>query len=118
MTYKSDRPWFSRLILPRRSVCLVTRLHTGLICTGDHFQRMGWDLEVGCSYGAPLRDLTHVLHDCPQLDEFRPDFYAFLSRRFPDRRLEGIPIEDLVFDLGPEVVGAPAGYLRRCDRVV
>ena len=72
VTYKSDRPWFSRLSLPRRSICLVTRLRTGHVCTGDHFLRMGWDLEVGCSCGAPLRDLSHVLHDCPQLEEFRP----------------------------------------------
>ena len=28
VTYKSDRPWFSRLSLPRRSICLVTRLRT------------------------------------------------------------------------------------------
>ena len=88
------------------------------MCTGDHFLRMGWDLEVGCSCGAPLRDLSHVLHDCPQLEEFRPGYYAFLSGRFPDRRPEGIPIEDLVFDPGPGVVGVLAGHLGRCDRVL
>ena len=105
MTYKSDRPCFSRLSLPRRAIYLVTKLRTGHVCTGDHFQRMGWDLEVGCSCGAPLRDLSHVLHDCPQLDEIRPGYYAF-------------PIEDLEFDLGPGFVGALAGYLGRCDRVL
>ena len=118
VTYKSDRPWFSRLSLPRRSICLVTRLRIGHVCTGDHFLRMGWDLEVGCSCGAPLRDLFHVLHDCPQLEEFRPGYYAFLSGCFPDRRPEGISIEDLVFDPGPGVVGALAGHQGRCDRVL
>ena len=118
VTYKSDTPWFSRLSLPRRSICLLTRLRTGHVCTGDHFLRMGWDLEVGFSCGAPLRDLSHILHDCPQLEESRPGYYAFLSGRFPDRRPEGIPIEDLVFDPGPGVVEALAGHLGRCDRVL
>ena len=93
--YKSARPWFSHM-------------H---ICTGDHFQRMGWDLEAGCSCGAPLRDLVHILHVCPLLAESRPGFYAFLSTRFPDRKPEEIPIEDLVFDPVPGVVGSPCAAL-------
>ena len=111
VAYKSVRPWFSRVSAPRRSICLISRLHTGHLCTGDHFQRMGWDLEAGCSCGAPLRALAHVLHACPLLAKSRPGYYTFLSERFPDRRPEEIPIEDLVFDPGPAVVGALAGHL-------
>ena len=118
VAFKSDRPWFSRVRAPRRSICLITRLRTGHVCTGDHFRRMGWDLKAGCSCGAPLCDLVHVLHACPLLAESRPGFYAFLSERFPDRRPEEIPIEDLVFDPGPAVVGALAGHLERTDRVL
>ena len=77
-----------------------------------------WDLEAGCSCGAPLHVLVHALHDCPLLAESRPGYYAFLSRLFSDRRPEGIPIEDLVFDPGPGVVGALAGHLGCGDRVL
>ena len=85
----------------------------------EAWARLLWPyVRTGCSCGAPLRDLSHVLHDCPQLEEFRPGYYAFLSGRFPDRKPEGIPIEDLVFDPGPGVVGALAGHLGRCDRVL
>ena len=118
VSYKSERPWFSRVGASRRSICLITRLRTGHICTGDHFRRMGWDLETGCPCGAPLRDLPHVMHACPLLAESRPGFSAFLSERFPDCRPEEIPIEDLVFDPGPGVVGALAGHLGRSDRVL
>ena len=79
---------------------------------------MGWDLEAGCSCGAPLRDLDHVLHRCPLLEESRPGFYEFLINRFPDRGPEEIPIEDLVFDPGPGVVGALARHLGCGDRVL
>ena len=79
---------------------------------------MGWNLEAGCSCGAPLRNLAHVLHACPLLAESRSGYYTFLSGRFPDRRPEEIPIEDLVFDPGPGVVEALAGHLGRSDRVL
>ena len=118
VAYKSVKLWFSRISLPRRSICLIKRLRTGHIWSGDHFRRMRWDLEAGYSCGSPLRDLTHVLHECPLLAESTPGYYAFLSRRFPDRRPEKIPIKDLVFDPGPGVVGALAGHLGRGDRVL
>ena len=118
VAYKSARPWFSCVSAPRCSICLITRLCTGHLCTGDHLRRMGWDLEAGCSCGAPLRDLAHVLHACPLLAESRPGYYAFLSERFPDRRPEEIPIEDSIFDPGPAVVRAVAGHLGRSNRVL
>ena len=98
---------------------MITRLlRTGHIYTGDHFQRMGWDLKAGCSCGAPLRELAHILHVCPLLAESRPGYYAFQSRRSTDRRPEDLPIEDLVFDPRPGIVGALAGNLGRGDHVL
>ena len=79
---------------------------------------MRWDLEVGCSCGAPLCDLEHILPDCPLLPESRPGFYYYLSRHFPNRRSRAIPIEDLVFDHGLGVVVALASHLGRSDRVL
>ena len=75
-------------------------------------------MEAVCSCGAPLRDLDHALHECPLLAESRPGYYEFLIRRFPDRRPEEIPIEDLVFDPGPGIVVAQAGHLVRGDHVL
>ena len=79
---------------------------------------MGWDLEAVCSSGAPLRDLTHILHECPLLAESWPGYYAFLSKPFSDRRLEEIPIKDLVVDPGPGIVGVLAGHLGRGVRLL
>ena len=84
---------------------LVIRLRSSLIFIGDHLMRMGWDLNVGCPCNAALRNLHNVLHKCSLLSKTRPEYYALVRRCFSDLHPQLVPIEDLVFDRGLEIVG-------------
>ena len=62
--FKKPRPWFRGFRAPRGYINLVTRLRTGHICTGEHFARMGWNLDADCGCGAELRSLQHLFLNC------------------------------------------------------
>ena len=61
VSFKTPRPWFSGLRFPRGYISLVTRLRSSHVCTGSHFGRMGWDLDVGCGSGTALKILSHLI---------------------------------------------------------
>ena len=57
MGFNSPRPWFRGIEAPRGFINLVTRLRTGHVCTGDHFVRMGWNLDPDCGCVEEMRSL-------------------------------------------------------------
>ena len=77
--FKSRRPWFRGIRAPRGFINLVTRLRMGHVCTGDHFARMGWNLDADCSCGEEMRSLDHLFLSCPLLSEGRPRFFGYLA---------------------------------------
>ena len=104
ISFKTPRPWFTGHRFPKGYISLVTRQRTGHICTGTHFARMGWDMDIGCGYGAELKSLAHLVGECPILSEGRPRFFRFLAKRFPGRPPERVDLGDLFFDPDPEAV--------------
>ena len=118
VTFKTPRPWFAGCRFPRGYISLVTRLRSSHICTGSHFIRMGWDLDVGCSCGAELKSLAHLISECPLLSEGRPRFFRFLAERFPGRPPEQADLGDLIFEPDPEAVGELGRFLRFGDLVI
>ena len=77
LDFKSPRLWFRGYRAPRGYINLVTGLRTGHVCTGEHFARMGWDLEAGCSCGEELKNVEHLFLNCPLLLAGRPGFFGF-----------------------------------------
>ena len=118
VSFKTPRPWFSGLRFPRGYISLVTRLRSSHMCTGTHFGRMGWDLDVGCGCGAALRSLSHLVCDYPILSERRPRFFRFLSERFPGRPPERVNLDDLIFPPDPEAVGELGRFLCSADLII
>ena len=118
VTFKTPRPWFAGYRFPRGYISLITRLRSSHICTGSHFIRMGWDLDVGCSCGAELKSLAHLISECPILSEGRPRFFRFLAERFPGRPPEQTDLGDLIFEPDPEAVGELGRFLHFGDLVI
>ena len=116
VSFKTPRPWFSGLNFPRGYISLITRLRSSHVCTGSHFGRMGWDLDVGC--GAALKSLSHLIRECPIFSERRPGFFRFLSERFPDRPPEQVDLDNLIFPLDPEAVGELGRFLCFADMII
>ena len=109
--FKDPRPWFRGLRAPRRHINLITRLRTGHVCTGEHFARMGWDLEIGCGCGEELKSLEHLFLSCPLLSEGRPGIFGFLASRFPGLLPDLLDYRELVFD--PDPVPSPGSFLTK-----
>lgn len=66
---KSERPWFHNLDLPRKTICLINRLRSGHVCTGELFQRFGWNIPYLCKCGYETSSLQHYLYDCALFNE-------------------------------------------------
>lgn len=64
--------WFRGVHLLRSHIKFLTRLRTSHICTGDHFIYMEWNIPQGCNCGTELKDLTHLLDQCPLLVQGQP----------------------------------------------
>ncbi|XP_043467569.1 uncharacterized protein LOC122501872 [Leptopilina heterotoma] len=77
--YKTKRPWFCGLELPRGCTTLITRLRINHICTAEHFEKMKWNLPMECNCGEAQKTLTHLLNDCPLLSPGRPEFFSYLN---------------------------------------
>ena len=88
------------------------------MCTGSHFGRIGWDLDVGCGCGAALKSLPHLIHDCPIFSERRPRFFRFLAERFPGRPPEQVDLDDLIFSPDPEAVGELGRFLCSPEMII
>ena len=97
VSFQDPRPWCRGIRAPRRFISLVTRLRTGHVCTGEHFARMGWDLDAGCGCGEAMRSLKHLFTNCPLLSEGRPRFSDFLACRFPGLSPDNFDYRELVF---------------------
>ena len=118
VTYKTPRPWFMGVRFPRDYVSLVTRLRSSHICTGSHFIRMGWDLDVRCGCGAVLKSLVHLINEYSIFLEGRPRFFRFLAECFPGRPPAQTDLGDLIFDPDPKAVGELGGFLRSGNLVI
>ena len=118
VSFKTPRLWFTGHRFPKGYISLVTRLRTAHICSSTHFARMGWDIDVGCSCGAVLKSLAHLVGECPILSEGRPRSFRFLAKRFPGRPPEQVDLGDLIFDPDPEAVGELGRFLRSGDLVI
>ena len=118
VTFKTPRPWFAGFRFPRDYISLVTRLRSPHICTVSYFIRMGLDLDAGCSCGAELKSLAHLINECPILSEGRPRFFRFLAECFPGRPPEQTDLGDLIFEPDPEAVGELGRFLRSGDLVI
>ena len=118
VSFKTPRPWFLGLNFPRGNINLTTRLRSSHVCTGSHFVRMGWDLDVGCECGAALKSLPHLIRECSILSERRPRFFRFLSERFPGRPPEQVDLDDLIFPPDPEAVGELGRFLCPADMII
>ena len=116
--FKTPRPWFSGLNFPRGYISLITRLRSSHVCTGSHFGRMGWDLDVGCGCGAALKSLPHLIRECPIFSERRPRFFRFLSERFPGRPPEQADLDDLILPPDPEAVGGLGRFLCSAEMII
>ena len=79
ISFETLRPWFTGHRFPRGYISLVTRLRTAHICTGSHFSRMGWDMDVGCGCGVELKSLAHLIGECLILSVGKPRFFRFLA---------------------------------------
>ena len=99
--FKNPRPWFRSL-------------RTGHVCIGEHFARMGWDLEVGCGCGCgvELKNLEHLFLNCPLLSEGRPGFFGFLTCQIPGLPPDQFNYKELVFDPDPNVVSELGKFLK------
>ena len=97
VTFNTPRPWFMGCSFPRGYVSSVRRLSSAHICTGSHFSKMGWDLDVGCGCGAEMKDLAHLINECPILSEGRPRLFRFLAVRFPGGPPEHTDLGNLIF---------------------
>ena len=98
VSLKSRRPWFGDIRAPRYLINLVTRLRSSHVCSGDHFARIGWDLDPGYGCGAEKKTLLHLFNKCPHLTEARPCFFSFIAARFPSISPEQVDYRDLVFN--------------------
>lgn len=78
---KTERPWFSGYDAPRSYINLIARLRTGHICTGVHFNRMGWNISPICKCGKEISSIKHYLHNCEIFTQDRGNFYDFLERK-------------------------------------
>ena len=105
ISFNTPRPWFTGFNFPRGYISLITRLRSFHVCTGSHYRRMGWDLDVGCGCGAALKSLSHLIRECPIFSDRRPRFFRFLSESFPGRPPEQVDLSDLIFPPDPEAVG-------------
>lgn len=81
MSYDTERPWFVGLNVSRFVINFITRLRTGHIVCSDHFERLGWRVELDCPCGAENRSLRHLFNECPILSPGRPEFFGFLHHR-------------------------------------
>ena len=98
MGFKGPRPWFRGIGAPRGFINLVSRLRTGHVCTGDHFVRMGLNLDSDCGCGEEMRSLQHLFLNCPLLSEGRPRLFGYLACRFPGLPPDEFDYRELVFD--------------------
>ena len=97
--FKNPRPWFRGIKAPGGYINLVTRLRTG-----EHFARIGWDLEADCDCGTELRSRQHLFLNCPFLSEGRPRSFGFLACQFPGLPPDQFDYRELMFDPYPSVV--------------
>lgn len=73
---------------------------------------------AGCGCGAERRTLPHILHDCPRLASYRPKFYNYLNRKFPDINPREVSIVDLIFNPNSELVRELGGFVCRDKQIV
>ena len=116
--FKSRRPWFRGIRYPRGFINLVTRLRTGHVCTGDHFARMGWNLDADCSCGEEMRSLDHLFLSCPLLSEGRPRLFGYLASRFPGRPPDKFDYRELVFNPDSSVVSELGRFFKLGNIIV
>ena len=118
ITFKTRGPWFTGYNFSRSYISVITRLRSTHVYTGTHLGRMEWDLNMGCGCVAGLKDLAHVINECPILSQNRPRFLRFLAERFPERLPEQTNLGNLIFAPDPGAVGELGIFLRSSDLII
>ncbi|XP_051170050.1 uncharacterized protein LOC127287259 [Leptopilina boulardi] len=95
--FKDKRPWFRGYDAPRREINAVTRLRTSHVCTGEHFNKMNWRIDVGCQCGFDLKTLRHLFIECPRLSNGRPAFFSFLSTKYSSFNTDTFDFQAIFF---------------------
>ena len=116
--FKNPRPWFRGIRTPTGFINLVTRLRTGHVWNGEHFARMGWDLDADCGCGAESRSLKHLFLNCPFLSEGRPRFFGFFACRFPGLPPDQFDYRELVFDPDSSVVSELGRFFKHGNFII
>ena len=79
---------------------------------------MGSDLPLGCEYRAELKDLKHLVFQCPLLSGGRTGLFWYLTRRCPGLFPELSNIRDLIFDPNEELTGELRHFFWRVEFII
>lgn len=91
-------------------------LRCGHICSHEHFERMGWQIDMRCPCGMGQKNLLHYLRDCSVLSPGRPELFNFLNSRMVNFKLD---LMDLIWPWS--MVYSPSGKViweGRCHNII
>lgn len=106
VSFKTVRPWFWKMDMPRGYIRLITRLRSEHFCVGAVFQRMNWNVSPICRCGADISFLSHYIEDCELFSHGRQDFLDFLNANALEQGSSTDKLDRLIFAPTMEVVQA------------
>lgn len=76
---KRKKPWFDKMDIDRRVVCIINRLRANHYNLNESLERKGYITSAMCKCGAEYQDISHVAFSCIQFDDARGSLYRDLT---------------------------------------